>query len=600
MTSDQKTRGSATAHRRPLDPEERFQRRVTLAFIALTVAIVAVVVIGIGYGYWDQHLKAVASVDGTGISKDEWADRARLESFRLERQDRRVTQAIAAGTLTADQGTELRSAISTAQDAVGSSSIESLIDLVLKGQLASKAGITVTDADVDAAAAADATTPEARQIGLITITPEPGADGNPTGSARQAALTAANEAVAALAAGTSFEDVARKYSTDASKDKGGDYGSIFADDATLDPALVGAIFAASQGETTPLLTTADGAYTIAGVNGITPSAPDTSFDKDLRAVMSEDAYRSNLRKEAVAAKLADSIVAGATTGDQPQLHLAQIWLAGDPTATDTDTGRITASHILWSPEDDPSSASACSGGTAGCIPSTDPSWTVAQAEAGLAAQELNGITDTAAREAAFAAMARAHSDDKGSGANGGSLGTFGSGQFVPEFDAALFDHVDTLKPGDVIGPIKTDFGYHLILFEGYQAPLNDRLDALKTDLAKTGADFAAIAKASSDGAEAPNGGDMGWLTTAQLPADAADALLALAPGAISEPIQLDDGYHVYQLIEKADRPLDAAQIADVTANAFSDWYTPQKNDAEDSGAITRDESIFSSSTDTGG
>ena len=51
MTSDNKTRGSATAHRRPLDPEERFQRRVTLAFIALTVAIVAVVVIGVGYGY---------------------------------------------------------------------------------------------------------------------------------------------------------------------------------------------------------------------------------------------------------------------------------------------------------------------------------------------------------------------------------------------------------------------------------------------------------------------------------------------------------------------------------------------------------------------
>ena len=69
MTSDNKTRGSATAHKR-LDPEERFQRRVTLAFIALTAAIVAVVVIGIGYGYWDQHLKPVASVNGAGISKE--------------------------------------------------------------------------------------------------------------------------------------------------------------------------------------------------------------------------------------------------------------------------------------------------------------------------------------------------------------------------------------------------------------------------------------------------------------------------------------------------------------------------------------------------
>ena len=603
MTSDKKTRGSATAHRRPLDPEERFQRRVTLAFIALTVAIVAVVIIGIGYGYWDQHLKPVASVEGTGISKDDWADRARLETFRLERQDRRITQAIAAGTLTAAQGAALRSAITTAQSDVSTSSIESLIDLVLKGQLASKAGVTVTDADVDAAVAVDATSPEARQIGLITITPEQGSDGETTGAARQAALTAANEAVAALAAGTAFEDVARKYSTDATKDTGGDYGSIFADDTTLDLALVGAIFAAGQGETTPLLTNADGSYSIARVNGITPAAPDPSFEKDLRATMSWDAYRNNVRMETVAAKLADSIVAGATTGDQPQLHLAQIWLAGDPTAAATDSGRIRASHILYSPEDDPSGASACSGNsgsTTGCIPATDPSWTVAQGEAGLAANELNSITDTAAREAAFAEMAKAHSDDTGSGAKGGDLGYFTRDTMVTEFGDALFDHLDTLKPGDVIGPVKTDYGYHVIMFQDYQAPLADRLDALKADLAKPGADFAAIAKARSDGAEAPAGGDLGWQTQAQLPADALGALLALAPGAISEPIQLDDGYHVYQLIEKADRPLDAAQVADLKANAFTDWYTPQKNDAEDSGKITRDDSIFSSSSTTGG
>ena len=77
------------------------------------------------YGYWDQHLKPVASVDGAGISRDQWADRARLESFRLERQDRRVTQAIASGELTAAQGAALRSADHpTAQQDVGSNSIE--------------------------------------------------------------------------------------------------------------------------------------------------------------------------------------------------------------------------------------------------------------------------------------------------------------------------------------------------------------------------------------------------------------------------------------------------------------------------------------------
>ena len=43
-------------------------------------------------------------------------------------------------------------------------------------------------------------------------------------------------------------------------------------------------------------------------------------------------------------------------------------------------------------------------------------------------------------------------------AQGGSLGTFGRGQMVKEFDEAVF----TAEVGKIIGPVKTDFGYHLI------------------------------------------------------------------------------------------------------------------------------------------
>ncbi|MBR5046923.1 MAG: peptidylprolyl isomerase [Eubacterium sp.] len=41
---------------------------------------------------------------------------------------------------------------------------------------------------------------------------------------------------------------------------------------------------------------------------------------------------------------------------------------------------------------------------------------------------------------------------------GGSLGTFGRGQMVPEFDHAVFEG----EVGKLIGPVKTQFGYHLI------------------------------------------------------------------------------------------------------------------------------------------
>ena len=45
-----------------------------------------------------------------------------------------------------------------------------------------------------------------------------------------------------------------------------------------------------------------------------------------------------------------------------------------------------------------------------------------------------------------------------SGAQGGSLGSFGRGQMVPEFENACF----TMEEGELRGPIKTQFGYHLI------------------------------------------------------------------------------------------------------------------------------------------
>lgn len=57
----------------------------------------------------------------------------------------------------------------------------------------------------------------------------------------------------------------------------------------------------------------------------------------------------------------------------------------------------------------------------------------------------------------FGAVAKQHSSCP-SGQNGGDLGSFGPGQMVPEFDKVVF----SADLNTVQGPVKTQFGYHLL------------------------------------------------------------------------------------------------------------------------------------------
>jgi tetratricopeptide (TPR) repeat protein len=65
-----------------------------------------------------------------------------------------------------------------------------------------------------------------------------------------------------------------------------------------------------------------------------------------------------------------------------------------------------------------------------------------------------------AKGADFAALAKKYGED-GTKANGGDLDWGPKGRMVPDFDKAVF----SMKPGEVRGPIKTQFGYHIIKLE---------------------------------------------------------------------------------------------------------------------------------------
>ncbi|HEX7169532.1 MAG TPA: peptidylprolyl isomerase [Rubrobacter sp.] len=58
----------------------------------------------------------------------------------------------------------------------------------------------------------------------------------------------------------------------------------------------------------------------------------------------------------------------------------------------------------------------------------------------------------------FAKLAKENSQDPGSAEKGGDLGCLGKGETVPEFEKATFE----AEQGEIVGPVETEFGYHII------------------------------------------------------------------------------------------------------------------------------------------
>ncbi len=151
----------------------------------------------------------------------------------------------------------------------------------------------------------------------------------------------------------------------------------------------------------------------------------------------------------------------------------------------SNTEFVHASHILFSPSGQPDS---------NAIKAT------AQRVAKEARQGKN-----------FADLARQYSKDPGSGQRGGDLGWFGKGRMVKQFEEAAFK----AKPGEIVGPIRSQFGLHIIKVHARDAREVKIASIIisvqpgsqtRSDIAERAKDFAYNAKESQFEKEAQSSG----------------------------------------------------------------------------------------------
>jgi peptidylprolyl isomerase len=92
-----------------------------------------------------------------------------------------------------------------------------------------------------------------------------------------------------------------------------------------------------------------------------------------------------------------------------------------------------------------------------------------------------------------------------------------------------------------------------------------KLEEVKKSLKEPGANFASIAARESDDPEgAAKGGDLGWLRENQIRPEIKSQIFGLAVNAVSDPVRIEDGWHVFKLIDtKAAYTLPLSEVREM-------------------------------------
>jgi len=167
----------------------------------------------------------------------------------------------------------------------------------------------------------------------------------------------------------------------------------------------------------------------------------------------------------------------------------------------------------------------------------------------------------------FSALAQEYSKDAGSAQQGGDLGWFGKGRMVAPFEEAAFK----ARAGDVVGPVRTPFGYHVIKIEARDmreiklATIAVKItpsSQTKNDLFDRARDFAFNARESEFSKEAQQFGFEVRETQVQEKGGVVPGIgvnesitrwaFANKVGSVSEPYSIPSGYAAFGIAESKD------------------------------------------------
>jgi parvulin-like peptidyl-prolyl isomerase len=560
---------------RLVETEERQNFLVSALFVTAIVVTLLILVGAIALAWYNDNLRPLARVGSVEVGPQLLRDRLNLEQWRINRERDRITQAVIDGEIDSATAQSLNTALDQQLQGLGATGLDDLVDIIFQSQLAAQEGIGVAASDIDARLADELAGVEQRHVLAITVEPQAAdEEAGPTFDERRAALARAEEALAEVNSGRAWGDVAPEFSTDDDVANGGDLGLV-TPASVGDQVFASALFDLEQGATTNVVRGSDGAYRIGRVTEIVTAAEVPGLRDRLLANVADPNVRQILGYEIAADRLQDKIVADALSETPEQVRLAVIYIegfsSGDP---EDEGGEVDYSEIVFAPGDDLL--------TAPDLDPDDPGWAAAEADSKTVFDQLTAIDDVEERMARFETLATTLSDSP-TAEDAGRVG-FVTPEIPPSAVAdALFEGEHT--EGELIGPVRGDAAWYVLLFHEHRASPEQRLQAVRDALAAPGADFNEVARELSEGPEAEDGGEIGWLTRDQLDEELADDVFGLEVGEVSEPLELGDGHFFIKVEEKGVRRYDADQIPSIRVSAFENWYADKRDEAEANGTI---------------